>query len=56
MKRWLLKRTKINIEDLAKELGVRQATASVLANRGLYARKDAVAFLYGGMDILAQLL
>lgn len=54
MKRWLLKRTKINIEDMAKELGVRQATASVLANRGLHARKDAVAFLYGGMDILAH--
>ena len=48
MKRWLLKRTKVNTAAMAKELGVRQATAAVLANRGLVSRKDAQDFLYGG--------
>ena len=50
MKRWLLKRTKINTAEMAKELGIRQATATVLANRELYSRKDARDFLYGGEE------
>ena len=50
MKRWLLKRTKVNTAEMAKELGIRQATAAVLANRELYSRKDARDFLYGGED------
>lgn len=33
---------------MAKELGIRQATATVLANRELYTRKEAKDFLYGG--------
>ncbi|MBQ3568195.1 MAG: single-stranded-DNA-specific exonuclease RecJ, partial [Anaerotignum sp.] len=48
MKRWLLKRTKVNTAEMAKELGIRQATAAVLANRGVYSRKEARDFLYGG--------
>lgn len=48
MKRWLLKRTKVNTAEMAKELGIRQATATVLANRELYARKEAKDFLFGG--------
>lgn len=48
MKRWLLKRTKVNTAEMAKELGIRQATATVLANRELYARKEARDFLFGG--------
>lgn len=48
MKRWLLKRTKVNTAEMAKELGIRQATATVLANRELYSRKEARDFLYGG--------
>ncbi|MBR4113143.1 MAG: single-stranded-DNA-specific exonuclease RecJ, partial [Anaerotignum sp.] len=48
MKRWLLKRTKLNTAAMAKELGIRQATAAVLANRGLLSRKEAQDFLYGG--------
>lgn len=48
MKRWLLKRTKVNTTEMAKELGIRQATATVLANRELYSRKEARDFLYGG--------
>lgn len=48
MKRWLLKRTKVNTAAMAKELGIRQATAAVLANRGLLSRKEAQDFLYGG--------
>lgn len=54
MKRWLLKRTKVNTAEMAKELGIRQATAAVLANRGLYARREAWAFLYGGADIFGD--
>ncbi len=50
MKRWLLKRTKVDTAVMAKELGIRQATAAVLANRELYSRKDARDFLYGGED------
>ena len=50
MKRWLLKRTKINVAEMAKELGIRQATATVLANRELYSRKEARDFLYGGEE------
>lgn len=48
MKRWLLKRTKVNTAAMAQELGVRQATATVLANRELYSRKEARDFLCGG--------
>lgn len=50
MKRWLLKRTKVNTAEMAKELGIRQATATVLANRDLYSRKEAWDFLYGGEE------
>ena len=50
MKRWLLKRTKVNTAEMAKELGIRQATAAVLANRELYSRKDARDFLFGGEE------
>lgn len=48
MKRWLLKRTKVNTAEMAKELGIRQATAAVLANRELFSRREAREFLYGG--------
>lgn len=55
MKRWLLKRSKIDIGVMAQELGIRRATAAVLANRGLSARKDARDFLYGGAAALGDL-
>ncbi|MGN1231426.1 MAG: DHH family phosphoesterase, partial [Anaerotignum sp.] len=48
MKRWLMKRTKVNTAEMAQDLGIRQATATVLANRELYSRKEAWDFLYGG--------
>lgn len=54
MKRWMLKRSKINTAVMAQELGIREATACVLANRGLAARKDAMHFLRGGMDALGD--
>lgn len=54
MKRWLLKRSKIDTTQMARELGVRQATACVLANRGLSARKDALDFLYGRGEAFAD--
>ena len=54
MKRWLLKRSKIDTKQMALELGVRQATACVLANRGFSARKDALDFLYGRGEAFAD--
>lgn len=50
MKRWLIKRTKVNTAVMAKDLGIRQATATVLANRELYSKKEAWDFLYGGEE------
>ncbi|MDO4530605.1 MAG: single-stranded-DNA-specific exonuclease RecJ [Bacillota bacterium] len=50
MKRWLLKQTKVNTAVMAQELGIRQATATVLANRGMHSRKEAREFLFGGED------
>ena len=38
MKRWLLKRTKIDTAAMARDLGIRRATAAVLANRELSSR------------------
>lgn len=54
MKRWLLKRTKLDTAAMAKELGIRQATAAVLANRGLYSRREARNFLMGGDDAIGE--
>lgn len=54
MKRWLLKRTKMDIAVMARELEIRRATATVLANRELFARKDAWHFLYGGTEALGD--
>lgn len=56
MKRWMLKRSKINTAVMAQELGICEATACVLANRGLQARKDAIHFLHGGLDALGDSL
>lgn len=55
MKRWLLKRTKLDIAAMAQELQIRRATAKVLANRGLSSRRDAWNFLHGGADALGAL-
>ena len=52
MKRWLLKRSKIDTAAMAKELGVREAVACALANRGLAERRQAHTFLYGTLDSL----
>lgn len=43
--RWILKRTKINIQKMAEELHIKQATACVLVNRGIATRRQAYAFL-----------
>ena len=47
MKRWLLKRTKIDTAAMARDLGIRRATAAVLANRELSSRQAARNFLCG---------
>lgn len=54
MKRWLLKRTKIDTEQMARELRIRPATARVLANRGLASKKNAFDFLHGTGTSLAD--
>ncbi len=54
MKRWLLKQTKVNTAVMAQELGIRQATATVLANRGLHSRKEAQDFLFGDAAALGE--
>lgn len=54
MKRWLLKRTKIDTAAMAQDLGIRQATAAVLANRELYSKQAARDFLYGGAAALGN--
>lgn len=56
MKRWRLKRTKIDTAQMARELGIRHATACALANRGLFARRDALDFLHGTGEALANAL
>ena len=54
MKRWLLKRTKIDTAAMARDLGIRRATAAVLANRELSSRQAARSFLYGGTAALGN--
>lgn len=54
MKRWLLKRTKIDTEQMARELRIRPATARVLANRSLASKKNAFDFLHGTGASLAD--
>ena len=48
MKRWLLKRNHQNLSKMAQVLGVREATACVLANRGIHSSLQAQQFLQGG--------
>lgn len=47
MKRWVQRRTKVDTIQMAQELGVTAATASVLANRGIVDRKQTEIFLQG---------
>lgn len=54
MKRWLLKRSKIDIAAMAQDLGIRKATAAVLANRELYSKQAARDFLCGGREALGN--
>ncbi|NDO47722.1 single-stranded-DNA-specific exonuclease RecJ [Clostridium sp. MD294] len=43
--RWILKRTKADINKMSEVLDIRQATACVLANREIKTKRQAVAFL-----------
>ena len=54
MKRWLLKRTKIDTAAMARDLGIRRATAAVLANRELSSDRRQGSFLYGGTAALGN--
>ena len=44
--RWTQKRIKVNIQKMSEVLHIRQATACVLANRGIATKKQAKTFLY----------
>ncbi|MDD4843379.1 MAG: single-stranded-DNA-specific exonuclease RecJ [Anaerotignum sp.] len=52
MKRWLLKRSKIDTSVMARELGIKEAVACVLANRGLGERQCARNFMFGALEDL----
>ena len=52
MKRWLLKRSKIDTSIMAKELGIKEPVACVLANRGLIERQQSKKFIYGTLEDL----
>lgn len=54
MKRWLLKRSKIDTAVMAEELGMKEAVACVLANRGLGERQYARNFMYGTLEDLRE--
>lgn len=54
MKRWVLRRTGIDSAAIARDLGIRQATAAVLANRGLTSRREARAFFRADADELGD--
>lgn len=46
MKKWMLRRNKVNIQKMAERLGISIVTAQVLANRGIGTYNDACKFLY----------
>ncbi|MDD3570965.1 MAG: single-stranded-DNA-specific exonuclease RecJ, partial [Lachnospiraceae bacterium] len=46
MKKWMLRRNKVNIEKMAERLGISIVTAQVLANRGIGTYNAACKFLY----------
>jgi single-stranded-DNA-specific exonuclease RecJ len=46
MKKWMLRRNKVNIQKMAERLGISVVTAQVLANRGIGTYNDACKFLY----------
>lgn len=46
MKKWMLRRNKVNIQKMAERLGISTVTAQVLANRGIGTYNSACKFLY----------
>ncbi len=45
MKRWMQKKSKANNKQIAEVLHIQEATACVLANRGISTYEEAVQFL-----------
>ena len=43
--RWMIKQTKADLQKMQQVLGITEATAAVLANRGIATRQQAMAFL-----------
>ena len=52
MKRWLLRRTKIDTAQMAQDLNITEATACVLAHRGIRGKQEARDFLSGATGTL----
>lgn len=50
--RWMLRRSNMNIKELAKESGITETTASILINRGITNKKDIIQFLSASLDDL----
>lgn len=43
--RWMLRRSNVNIKELAKELGITETAATILANRGITNKNEIKEFL-----------
>ncbi len=54
--RWVIKQTKADLQKMQQVLGITQATAAVLANRGIATKKQAIAFLKAEQTPLYDLL
>lgn len=54
MKRWMQKRSKVNLNKMAEALGIHKATAAVLSNRGIGSMAAAELFLNSGSSELCD--
>lgn len=55
MKRWVLKRNKVDIEKMGEALGISSVTACVMANRGIGSYSSAMDFLKCDLDSLSDI-
>lgn len=51
-KRWMLKTTKVNVDEVAREAFISKYIAKILINRNIYDIKEIEAFLRGSLDDL----
>lgn len=55
MKRWVLKRNKVDLKKMGDALGISEVTACVMANRGIGTYTDAINFINCDLDVLADI-